>query len=50
LDGHPRSQVKVQHWGQSFFVGSTSKGKGTMVQSHTLQKYLDHADHENVRH
>ena len=38
----PRSAVKTVHWGQDFYVGSET----TPVQSHKLQKYVDHARHE----
>jgi hypothetical protein len=38
----PRSSVKTVHWGQDFYVGSET----TPVQSHKLQKYVDHARHE----
>jgi len=44
----PLGSVKEQHWGQDWYVGSTTPGKGTRVQSDTLQKYLDHGEHLNV--
>jgi hypothetical protein len=40
--------VKVYHWGQAIFVGSTTVGLGRRVQTDTLQKYSDRAAHENV--
>jgi hypothetical protein len=30
-------------------IGSTSPGKGTKVQTNTLQKYLDHGDHLSIK-
>ena len=37
----------VQHWLQEWRVGSTSPGVGLRVQTDTLQKYTDHASHQN---
>jgi hypothetical protein len=45
----PRGSTKVQHWAQSWFIGSTDPGKGTKVQTNTFQKYQDHARHENIK-
>jgi hypothetical protein len=45
--GSPGS-VKVCHWGQDIFVGSTTPGLGRRVQSNVQQKYTDHAAHENI--
>lgn len=44
----PLGTHKVQHWQQEWYIGSLTPGKGTKVQTNTLQKYQDHADHENV--
>jgi hypothetical protein len=35
----------VQHWGQEWRVGSTTHGMGKRVQTDTLQKYTEKADH-----
>jgi hypothetical protein len=35
----------VQHWGQSWRIGSSVSGDGSLVRSHTFQKYLGHAVH-----
>jgi hypothetical protein len=43
----PLGSTKVQHWGQEWRVGSLTPGQGTLVQSDTIQKYQDHAAHEN---
>lgn len=45
----PLGNHKVQHWPQAWYIGSTTPGSGTKVQTNTFQKYQDHADHENVR-
>jgi hypothetical protein len=37
----------VQHWGQEWYIGSTNPGVGRRVQTDTLQKYTDHASHQN---
>ncbi len=42
----PLGSTKVQHWTQEWYVGSTTPGKGTKVQTNTFQKYRDHAAHE----
>jgi hypothetical protein len=39
--------VAVQHWGQEWRVGSTTSGSGRRVQTNTLQKYTQHAEHTN---
>jgi hypothetical protein len=44
----PLGATKEQHWGQDWYIGSTTPGRGTRVQSDTLQKYLDHGEHLNV--
>lgn len=44
----PLGSTKVYHWGQQWFVGSSTVGSGRRVQSNTLQKYTDHATHENI--
>ena len=44
----PLGTTKVYHWGQDWYIGSTSPGSGRRVQSNTLQKYTDHATHENI--
>lgn len=46
--GAGMGSVKVQHWTQQWWVGSSTPGRGTKVQTNTLQKYQDHADHESV--
>jgi len=46
--GPPRCTQKIQHWGQEWRVGSTSPGNGARVQTDTIQKYIDHARHENI--
>jgi hypothetical protein len=38
----------VEHWGQSWYVGTTANGSGARVQSDTLQKYQDHAVHNSI--
>lgn len=38
----------VQFWGQDWRVGSTSPGVGLRVQTDSLQKYIDHAKHNNI--
>lgn len=45
----PPGGTKVQHWGQEWYIGSTTPGKGTKVQTDTLQKYQDHAAHESIK-
>jgi hypothetical protein len=45
----PPGTQRVQHWAQAWFIGSTVPGHGTKVQTNTLQKYLDHAEHENIK-
>jgi len=35
----------VQHWGQEWYVGSETPGQGRSVQTNTLQKYQEHAEH-----
>lgn len=45
---NPLGNVRVQHWGQAWFVGSTMPGVGRRVQTNTLQKFQDHARHEGV--
>ena len=40
--------TRVQHWGQEWYVGSLTPGRGTLVQTNTLQKYQDHATHDGV--
>jgi hypothetical protein len=44
----PLGNTKVQHWGQAFYVGGIDAGVGVKVQTDTLQKYQDHARHENI--
>jgi len=44
----PLGTTAVYHWGQDWFIGSTSSGSGRRVQSDTLQKYTDHASHTNI--
>lgn len=39
---------KVDHWGQEWYVGSLFTGAGVRVQTDTLQRYRDHARHENI--
>ena len=43
----PLGSTKVQHWGQQWRVGSLLPGQGTLVQTNIIQKYQDHAAHEN---
>jgi hypothetical protein len=45
----PLGSTRIQHWGQDWYVGSLTPGKGTKVQSNTLQKFLDHALHESIK-
>jgi hypothetical protein len=40
----------VQHWGQEWRFGSTTIGSGMAIQTDTLQKYTNHAAHQNVTH
>jgi len=44
----PLGTTAVYHWGQDWYIGSTSPGSGRRVQSNTLQKYTDHAAHANI--
>jgi len=37
--------TKVFHWGQAFWVGSSSSGLGARVQTDTQQFYIDHGRH-----
>jgi len=37
-----RCNVPVIHWGQDFYIGSTTSGIGRKVQTGTLQLYTDH--------
>lgn len=39
---------KVEHWGQEWWFGSLMPGVGVRVQTDTLQKYKDYADHESI--
>jgi hypothetical protein len=45
----PLGSTKVQHWDQKWYIGSTTPGKGTLVQTNVFQKYRDHANHENIK-
>jgi hypothetical protein len=45
----PLGSTKVQHWDQKWYIGSTTPGKGTLVQTNLFQKYRDHANHENIK-
>lgn len=47
--GSPLGAHATQHWGQAWYIGSTTPGKGTKVQTNTLQKYLDHARHTGIK-
>jgi hypothetical protein len=47
--GSPLGTHKTQHWAQAWYIGSTTPGKGTKVQTNTLQKYLDHGEHADVK-
>lgn len=38
----------VQHWGQSWHIGSTTPGVGRTVQTNTLQKLLGRALHTSI--
>lgn len=40
--------MAVYHWGQDWYIGSTTPGSGRRVQSDTLQKYTDHGEHQNI--
>jgi hypothetical protein len=40
------NSTKVQHWGQQFYIGSTTPGAGALVETHTLQKYIGYSDHQ----
>jgi hypothetical protein len=46
---NPLGNVKVDHWGQAFYVGSKTPGKGVKVQTDTLQRYQDHGRHLDVK-
>lgn len=41
----PGTAVAVQHWSQSWWIGTTTIGAGVRVQTDTLQKYENHAEH-----
>jgi len=45
----PLGTKAVQHWGQEWYIGSTTPGKGTKVQTNTLQKYQDHGEHQDIK-
>lgn len=45
---NPLGNTRVYHWGQAWYVGSLTIGAGQKVQTNTLQKYQDHARHENI--
>jgi hypothetical protein len=45
---NPLGNTAVYHWGQAWFVGSRTIGAGIRVQTDTIQKYRDHARHENI--
>ena len=47
--GKPIGSTKVQHWNQEWYIGSTTPGKGTKVQTNVFQKYQDHANHESIK-
>lgn len=40
--------VKVEHWAQSWYMGSLTPGVGKIVQTDTLQRYTDHAEHQDI--
>ena len=42
------STVKVEHWDQAWYMGSLTPGLGKIVQTDTIQKYIDHAEHQNI--
>lgn len=42
------TNTTVQHWGQEWWVGSTTSGSGTPVQTDTLQKDLINAAHTYI--
>jgi hypothetical protein len=45
---NPLGAAKVDHWTQEFRVGASVVGQGILVQRDTLQRYEDHARHENI--
>jgi hypothetical protein len=42
----PLGTTKVQHGSQAYYAGSSTPGQGCLIETGTLQYYLDHADHE----
>jgi hypothetical protein len=42
------SATKVDHWSQYWYIGSITNGSGALVQEDILQKYIDHAAHNNI--
>lgn len=46
--GTPLGTTKIDHWSQEFYIGSLTSGKGVKVQTDTIQRYQDHARHENI--
>lgn len=45
----PGPATPVQHWGQEWYIGSVTPGAGTPVQTDSLQKYLNSADHLSIK-
>jgi len=43
------NNTAVQHWGQEFRVGSVASGFGRRIQTDTLQKYIGHAAHVEIK-
>jgi len=39
----------VYHWGQEWYIGSTTSGAGSAVQTDTLQKYINSALHLDIQ-
>lgn len=46
---NPLGTHKVQAMAQEWRIGNTTPGKGTLVQRNILQRWQDHATHENIK-
>ena len=44
----PGAGQAVDHWGQEWRIGSLAIGVGARVQTDTIQKYTNHAEHQNI--
>jgi hypothetical protein len=44
----PSAGQAVDHWGQEWRVGTLTIGSGARVQTDTIQKYTNHAEHQHI--